>query len=266
VTVQDLAAGERFACALAERVLGVRAEPWDVAGRQNAVDAMLTYPDGRRAAFEVITLGSRRQQQLWGLLGRDQFGWALPGAWWWHVDITDPRDLPRLRRCFDRVVLLCEAHGVSSPDQLPREVVDADADVRWMTDTDGFTLTGVPELPADDGNRRRRAAILPSARGGIVDHDLAGLHHELADAFAAPPFPAHFAKLLATPAEERHLYMAVHLSALSPSVLVGLTSGNALPPVAPPVPAGITHLWLMPQFGRRVLLWDTHGWRQPLLT
>lgn len=31
------------------------AEPWDVNGRQGAVDAMLTLPDGRTAALEVMS-------------------------------------------------------------------------------------------------------------------------------------------------------------------------------------------------------------------
>jgi hypothetical protein len=47
---------EQTACLIAERALGVTATPYDVAGRQRAVEAFLDYPDGRRCAFEVTQL------------------------------------------------------------------------------------------------------------------------------------------------------------------------------------------------------------------
>jgi hypothetical protein len=49
---------EQTACLIAERTLGAIATPYDVAGRQGAVEAFLDYPDGRRAAFEVTQLAT----------------------------------------------------------------------------------------------------------------------------------------------------------------------------------------------------------------
>jgi len=52
----------------------------------------------------------------------------------------------------------------------------------------------------------------------------------------------------------------VHLSAFPFAVTDGLIVGNALPPEPPPLPAGLTHVWLAPSSGRRVLLGTAEGW------
>jgi hypothetical protein len=48
---------EAFAFAVVGRVLAARIEPYDICGRQGAVDAMVHYPDGRTAALEVSSIG-----------------------------------------------------------------------------------------------------------------------------------------------------------------------------------------------------------------
>jgi hypothetical protein len=73
---------ERSACVIAERTLGVVAEAWDVDGREGVVDAMLTFPDGRRAAFEVTCVRRCRLASNRG--GR--CGWELALA-----RLTTPR-------------------------------------------------------------------------------------------------------------------------------------------------------------------------------
>ncbi|MET3807248.1 hypothetical protein ABIB25_004271 [Nakamurella sp. UYEF19] len=107
---------EQAACLIAERVLGVVAEPWDVGGRQGVVDSMLVYPTGRRAAFEVTALSGDGALQTVSLLGRDQFRWPLPGQWTWTVEVGSPADLPQLKGRYARIALLCEAAGLSRPE------------------------------------------------------------------------------------------------------------------------------------------------------
>jgi hypothetical protein len=51
--LDGLSEDEQCACLIAERCIGVEAVAWDVAGRQGAVEAILTYPGGRTAGFEV---------------------------------------------------------------------------------------------------------------------------------------------------------------------------------------------------------------------
>ena len=102
---------EQTACLIAERALGATATAYDVDGRQGAVEAFLDYPDGRRGAFEVTQLATDRgaSLQLESLLGRDGHGWPLPGKWWWTIKIDHPRDLPRLRNIYAKIILACES-------------------------------------------------------------------------------------------------------------------------------------------------------------
>lgn len=158
---------ERLACRVAERATGARARVWDVPGvkgRTGAVDAFLDYLDGRTAAFEITKIEQKDALQLDKLLGRDQFEWPLPGHWWWDLCIPDVRDLPRLRRCFEKVILLCEAAGVTRPDHLVSLTRDnPDDDVIWLVKDSSASLQGYPDIPAVDGNRVRKAMVTRAA-------------------------------------------------------------------------------------------------------
>jgi hypothetical protein len=61
---------------------------------------------------------------------------------------------------------------------------------------------------------------------------------------------------------ERHLFVPVHLTAFPFAIIDALIVGTSLPPTPPPLPSGLTHLWLAPSFGRRVLLGTAEGWSQ----
>jgi len=260
--LEGLSRQEKAACLIAERVLGAVATPWDVEGRQGVVDATLTLPDGRQAAFEVTALAAAGALQTDALLGRDDFGWPSPGQWWWTVQVGSPRDLPRLRTSYRRIALLCEAAGVTRPEQLWRRHEDVDPDVVWLVEESTSDMRGHPEVPAIDGATVRNTMVVPTGRGGGVDRSLRGLRQALLAAFAEPPMPRHFEKLARAEADERHLFVPVHLSALPFAVADGLWSGESLPPEPPPLPPSITHLWLAPQFGRRVLLSTPRGWEE----
>ena len=78
----------------------------------------------------------------------------------------------------------------------------------------------------------------------------------------SPHIAERFEKLARAEADERHLFILLHESALPFSISSGLTFADTLPPDSPPVPAYITHVWLAPGFSQRVLLWSqTEGWR-----
>jgi hypothetical protein len=67
---------ERAACLIAERVLGGQATPWDVDGRQRAVDAMFfTLPGDRTAAFEVTNLAGDGALDAVGALSSGKYKW-----------------------------------------------------------------------------------------------------------------------------------------------------------------------------------------------
>lgn len=258
---------ERLACRVAERVTGARASAEDVpglSGRTGAVDAFLRYADGRIGAFEVTRIASNRKAlQLANLLGRESFGWHLPGQWWWDVSILDVGDLPRLRRCFEKVVLLCEAGGVTSPDHLIlRDNDTLDDDVIWLVEESSVSLHGHPNTPAKAGAQVRPALVVPAAVGGLVDDSLSGLNDALVCSFSAGHLPGHVAKLVRTPADEKHLFMIVHHTDLSFEVASALMFGATVPSGPAWLPAGISHLWLAPVFSNRVLVGTASGWLQ----
>lgn len=241
-------------CLIAERVLGCRARAWDVAGRQGAVDAMLDLVGGRTAAFEVIRLADQKDLQAEAIMRRDGYRWRLPGCrWGWSIRIDHPRHIPRLRGSAARIAQLCEAAEMQ-PEQL-WQAETVDPDIAWLIEETASTMHGTPTpRRGDDG----WASVLPAATGGAVDETLSGLAAALAEAFTRTPFPAHFAKLARTAAHERHLYVPVHWSALPFPVSCGLMFGTQ----PPPLPQPVSHLWLDPQYSRRLLLWSPAGWSE----
>lgn len=114
--LRGLSQQERFACLVAQHLLGAKAHAWDTDGRQGAVDAMLALADGRRASFEVTSLAAPGALQTDSLLHRDGYAWPCPGQWWWTVQVGDIRDLPRLREIYPGIVLRCEIVGATRPN------------------------------------------------------------------------------------------------------------------------------------------------------
>lgn len=86
---------------------------------------------------------------------------------------------------------------------------------------------------------------------------------ELAAAFREDRrVPRHLDKLRDCPdVQERHLFLPIDYRRPTGGTYDGLAFGEQLPTVAPPVPAHLTHLWLHPTCGLRVLLWSrSSGW------
>jgi hypothetical protein len=104
--------------------------------------------------------------------------------------------------------------------------------------------------------------VVPTSVGGLVDSSMSGFADALRQAFQSPHIPAHFEKLANAAADQRHLFIPLHDSALPPGITLELMTGDALPSKPPPVPHSITHLWLAPAFSKRVLLCSRpEGWR-----
>ncbi len=255
---------EQGACVIAERCLGVTAEPWDIAGREGVVDAMLHLADGRRAAFEVTVLAADGALHTARLLNRDDHKWPLPGVWWWTISVGSAADFRRLKSIYTRIILLCEAAGVSNPE-LRGWDPSADEAVQWLVRESSSEMTGHPSVLAAEMTGGPFAMVVPLGRGGAVDESLSSLAEALHDAFQAQAHvQRHFDKLARADADERHLFIPLHDTALPENVAIALQfDSKALPPDPPPVPDFITHLWLAPRFARRVLLWIRGtGWQE----
>jgi hypothetical protein len=214
--------------------------------------------------LEVTWLVAPRAQQLTQLVAREALSWPLPGHWHWTAGIRDPRALPRLRDCFAEVVLWCEGHGLQRPEQWwAQDGDDVPGSVRWAAEAP-VTLLGHPDIPAvDETGRRLTAWLTEDATGFMVDHGFAGLSDTLTSAFTEGHLPGHVAKLLDHPdVDERHLYLPVHLTGLPDQLSDALMTGTTMPPEPPPLPEGLTHLWLAHHFGQRLLLGTAEGWTE----
>jgi hypothetical protein len=85
----------------------------------------------------------------------------------------------------------------------------------------------------------------------------------LRNELAAGHLPDHIDKLLAHPdVEERHLFLVIHESALTFELSDTLATGRTMPLEPPPLPHGVTHLWLAHHFSRRVFLGAPGGWSE----
>jgi hypothetical protein len=252
---------ERAACLLAVRVLdAAEAEAWDVDGRQCAVDAILTLQDGRKAAFEVTNLAGEGALQLAMLLAKDRHKWPLPGDWWWSIEVGSVADLRRLKQCYENIIRICEQAGEPYPYKIASDP-SAHEDLQWLVYESPSVMTGYPEQLArnmtDPG-----AMVVPMGGTGVVDESLSGFAAALNEAFERPHIQEHFEKLARSDADERHLFIPLHGSALPFGISSELVFEDTLPPEPPPVPDSVTHLWLAPGGSLRVLLWSREaGWR-----
>lgn len=251
---------EQAACLIAARVLGaVEIEAWDVPGRTGAVDAMLTLPDRGRAAFEVTNLAGEGALQLAMLLAKDNHRWPLPGDWWWTIDVGSVDDLRRLKRCYKNIIGICERAGQPHPSELAWQE-SAHEDLKWLVYQSSSEMTGFPQQLARD-MKNPGAMVVPAGGVGWADEELRGFGQALEEAFKSPHIVSHFDKLAKAEADERHLFIPLHDSALPFPVSTELVFAAALPSAPPPIPEHVTHLWLAPAGSRRVLLWTRDaGW------
>jgi hypothetical protein len=184
--LQGLRPDERAACLIVSRALNASARAWDVGGRQGAVDAMLSLPDGRTAALEIISLGSQDARQVAALLHRDDLKWPAVGAWNWTVQVGSAADIPHLRNIYAQIINVCEAAGVTNPDQMYRTHVRADPNVAWLLRSSS-AMFGHPTVTTnkDDGSIRS-TMVVPTGRSGGVDRSLQGLRRALEVEFQRP--------------------------------------------------------------------------------
>ncbi|WJD97680.1 hypothetical protein [Streptomyces antimycoticus] len=223
---------------------------------------MLHFPNGRRAAFEVTALAADGALQIDSLLKRDDYSWPSPGDWWWTIQVGSPCDLPRLKACYARIALLCESRRVDRPEIIWRMDRDLDPDLVWLIEESSSDMWGHPQVPAIEGDTRRDVMVVPEGRGGVVDLTLDGLRDVLVEEFSRPHMIKHLDKVARAEADEHHLFIPIHRTALPFAIYDALCAGCYLPLDAAPLPPGVTHLWLAPDYGRRVLLWTPGGWQQ----
>lgn len=251
---------EQSACFIAETVLGVTAHELDVPGAPQATpDAELIYSDGHSAAFEVMSHSADGARRLEARVEKVEYTWPTSGKRSWILQVASDGDLDKLQQCYEKVISVCDAHGVRMPGNLPSQVVWTDPELRWLVYGSGNVLIGFDPEP----NETPAVTLVLPGTGGVVNHSLDGLYAALDAAYTTPHFQKHFAKLGASRYVERHLFVPVHYTAFDFEVMDGLQRSTTPPPSPPPSRPELTHLWLVAQFGQVVWLWTgKDGWQR----
>ncbi|TDD57691.1 hypothetical protein E1263_22630 [Kribbella antibiotica] len=234
---------------------GVTAEQRDCCGRQGAVDFLLRYPDGREAALEVTSEAMPRARQLNSLLENKAL--PNPGNWTWSATVGDPRDLPELDARCERIILACEAAGIREP-RYAYELWPANSDINWLMRS-SVDMYGSPDLPKVSDGREVPFNVTPGSIGGGTSETLNEFGEVFQDLLGLENVQRHVAKLVRSGQTERHLFLVCGMTALPYSVFSALALRDVMPPTSPPLPVGVTHLWLMVEFSRWVFLVATEG-------
>ncbi len=226
---------EKYAFNVVGRVLGVEVEPFDIEGRQGAVDALLHYLDGRCAALEVSSIGPQDEARILNFLDsngirRDIVG--LTQLWSVYLPKTfRPRDLPSI----DAALLECERSGFGS---LSQGLFDEKLRDLLILGVSADVIT-MPQPVADP-----RAYVQVRGVGGGGGEGIQPLPGELAEHLRAPGMRENIEKLAASGFAERHLFLMVRPSAFSFPVYDELSSDGTLPAEPPQLPEGLSEVWL----------------------
>jgi hypothetical protein len=243
---------ERLAFAAVGAVLGVAIEPYDRDGRQGAVDAILHYADGRKAALEVSATGPEDEvpiQHYLGQRGHSRTMAEVAGTWVVQLPRTfHPADMRKveegLRRCEERKVKHLGELAAAGCDaeQLSRQGVRAD-----LVEATGARVHFVLFPTAEP---------VGSGRGGLAD--------ELDTVLGMERIQSKLEKLAASGLAELHLFLMVLPGTFRQSVFDTLAFTGRLPGAAPRLPGGLSQVWLLTgvRAGGVVRAVSGAGWRR----
>jgi hypothetical protein len=228
---------ERFAFAVVARVLAATVEPYDIRGRQGAIDAILHYRDGRTAALEVSSIGPEDEAGILNYLGARGHCRSIAGVTRrWLIQV--PRDFhPADMRKIDKVLPRCEASQAESLSELAGEGEEIDDLL-----SQGVRATRAAGMADPAGSRIY--FVLPPM-GGFSGSGMASLPDELAEALRTPKMQSKIRKLAVAGVKERHLFLVARPSAFSWPVYDGLAFGGPLPTGVPRLPDDLSQVWLV---------------------
>ena len=204
------------------------------------VDAEITLAGGRVGALEVTQMGDPKHFELIQTLARESWRWDSPGSWLWSLNVGRLRELKRLRAVVPRIVLACEANGVTLPSELPPRLLQLDPDARWIAWEAESRLQGLPQSGASP-----RIMLSPRGFGAVLPDSWAGLGEVVSNLLSTDNALSHIAKLRKrTDAAERHLFLIVTDRAVPPGWFFKLQRPDSVPDVPLTLPEGLDALWM----------------------
>jgi hypothetical protein len=245
---------EDIAAHLVSNALGADARKFDADGRQSAVDFLLEWPNGRRAALEV-TLVTHPGSSAWqGLAARDGWRWPARSGWEFrpHGDGDgDGDDMPyqRARRAALKAVELCDRESVDALDRLPPGILFGDPELEWLSKMGELCRT--PFKPG--------VVLLPAARAEFVEASTSDFTTLVEGWLHLPHMPRHVEKARSAVAvDERHLFL-VPVDDVLPARF--FTIDFQAPTGSPEGFRGIDGIWVWSNYWHQYLAWLAGKWR-----
>lgn len=240
---------EQIAAHFVTRETAAVAVPYDTNGRQAAVDFLLQLPDGRFGALEV-TLVTERESMAWqGMAAKEDWRWPSETSWEFRATGVS-FNYKGTRRVVLRAVAICDEWSVDSPDDLPREVLEAEPEIAEF-------------LARRTGNLRRTGLsagiiLYQSTRAEFIDSSPSDFSLVIERWHDEPHIDSHIAKAKKAPVSETHLFL-VPLDDVLPARF--FTDDFDPPERAPHGFEGIDVLWVWSNFWNRCLIFRDQKWR-----
>jgi hypothetical protein len=206
-------------------------------------DLTLAYPDRPHGAAEVTAAADEESVKL-GKLVYDGKRWIVPDiAGGWSAGLHPTANFKRIRQELPALLQSLESQGIHDPQP----------EVDWEPGPhkEAIRSLGVVRL-AQHGTDFPGAVYLnveqdPERTGGLSPTDGRPLLDWLDVWLARPDKADNIAKLAASNADERHLFLILPSFADAPFGVVDMLirDDSPLPDTSPDLPPGVTHLWML---------------------
>lgn len=251
---------ERAAFAVVEAVTGCPITHTDDGSQPRQVDGQWRDHTGRIHAVEVTRLLDEHAGQLLAELARRDHRLPVSSLRWaWEVRIEPAVSLRTLEEHLEAMLAFCEKAGLTNPWAMGSHELGAwplGAHVRSRQ----LSAVAMPRVPNPD-----YVWVLPPGGGGAIP-GIEAVPPWLSEVLSDPPLAQKVAKLADWEADRRHLFVALHTSAVPLGVVWAITDAEGLPNQPPAVPASIDGIWLASQWASPVVSWRRgEGWdRHPM--
>lgn len=249
---------ERVAFEVVAAITGATVEPYDVDGRNRAVDALVHWPSGGAAALEVTRLTSQAHHQVETILARENFVWKIPELrWWWTARVHEGTRLDRLRGALKEMLCWFEQNQIEDPGRTHawRGLPGAE-EVRRSLNRCGASFFAYPDV----GERSGQVMILPAARAGFTG-DMTKVPRWLSEEIRSNHVTRKVAKLADSGWSDQHLYLIVDIAGAPFAAFDAMAFGDGVPDEDPDLPASLSAVWIAPRWSRAVLTWHrSRGW------
>lgn len=240
---------ERIAAHLVGHETGAEVIPHDIDGRQNVVDYLLVWPDGRRGALEVTLITDRVSMAWQGMAMKE--GWRWPAVSSWEFRPTG-RSFPYklARRAVLRAVALCDVHCVDRPEELPPVALEDELELAQFFADEHGTLRRTrldPGVVIYQSTRTQFVANAPTDFARVVET----WHRE-------PHMASHLSKLASMAGvSERHLFLVATDDVLPARFF---TDDFRPPSFAPTGFDSVDALWIWSNYWHRYLAFRNGRW------